>query len=84
MNPILTFINVLLKLLSVAIIIRVIFSWIKINKTSPFYLFIRDVTEPIMGFFKKYIPPIGMIDISPIVAIFAIDLLIMIVNSMMY
>lgn len=83
MNPILTFIMVLLRLLSLAIIIRVIFSWVNVDKSGPFYLFIRDVTEPIMGFFGKIIPRIGMLDISPIVAILAIDFLMSLINSMM-
>ena len=84
MNPILTFINVLLELLSFAIILRVILSWINIDKTGSFYLFIRDITEPIMAFFRKYTPKFGMIDLSPIIAILVIDLLIRIINSLMY
>jgi YggT family protein len=31
--------------------------------------FLRDVTEPYLGLFRRFIPPIGPIDISPIVAI---------------
>ena len=83
MNPILAFINVFLQLLSLAIIIRVVMSWVQTNKSGPFFLFIRDVTEPIMGFFRKYIPRIGMIDISPIIAILAIDLVRTILINMM-
>ncbi|MBT6068301.1 YggT family protein [Candidatus Peregrinibacteria bacterium] len=75
MTPILAFINVLLELIVIAIVIRVVMSWVNVNKTSGFFLFIRDVTEPILAPFQKYVPRIGMIDISPIVAILAIDLL---------
>lgn len=82
-NPILTFINVLLQLLSFAIIVRVILSWLNIDKSGGFVLFIRDVTEPVMEFFRKITPRIGMIDISPIIAIVAIDLAIKIINSLM-
>jgi uncharacterized protein YggT (Ycf19 family) len=31
--------------------------------------FLRDVTEPFLGLFRRFIPPIGPIDISPLVAI---------------
>jgi YggT family protein len=31
--------------------------------------FLRDVTEPYLGLFRRFIPPIGPVDISPIVAI---------------
>jgi uncharacterized protein YggT (Ycf19 family) len=31
--------------------------------------FLRDVSEPYLGLFRRFIPPIGPVDISPIVAI---------------
>lgn len=31
--------------------------------------FLRDVTEPYLALFRRFIPPIGPVDISPIVAI---------------
>jgi len=31
--------------------------------------FLRDVCEPYLGIFRRFIPPIGPIDVSPIVAI---------------
>jgi uncharacterized protein YggT (Ycf19 family) len=31
--------------------------------------FLRDVTEPYLGLFRRFIPPIGPVDVSPIVAI---------------
>ena len=34
--------------------------------------FLRDVSEPYLGLFRRFIPPIGPIDISPIVAIFVL------------
>lgn len=74
MSLIFAFINIFLQLLSFAIIVRVILSWIKVDQASKLYLFIRDVTEPVLGFFQKIIPRIGMIDISPLVALIAIDL----------
>ena len=37
--------------------------------------FLRDVSEPYLGIFRRFIPPIGPIDISPIVAILALQLI---------
>ncbi len=34
--------------------------------------FLRDVSEPYLRIFRRFIPPIGPIDISPIVAIFVL------------
>jgi YggT family protein len=31
--------------------------------------FLRDVCEPYLGIFRRFIPPLGPIDLSPIVAI---------------
>lgn len=31
--------------------------------------FLRDVCEPYLGIFRRFIPPIGPVDVSPIVAI---------------
>ena len=35
--------------------------------------FLRDVSEPYLGIFRRFIPPIGPIDISPIVAILVLQ-----------
>jgi YggT family protein len=36
--------------------------------------FLRDVCEPYLGFFRRFIPPLGPIDLSPIVAIFVLNI----------
>jgi YggT family protein len=36
--------------------------------------FLRDVTEPYLRIFRRFIPPLGPIDLSPIVAIFALQI----------
>ena len=36
--------------------------------------FLRDVAEPYLRIFRRFIPPIGPIDISPIVAIIVLQL----------
>lgn len=35
--------------------------------------FLRDVCEPYLGLFRRFIPPIGRIDISPIVGILVLQ-----------
>ena len=35
--------------------------------------FLRDVSEPYLRIFRRFIPPIGPIDISPIVAIIVLQ-----------
>jgi YggT family protein len=36
--------------------------------------FLRDVSEPYLRIFRRFIPPLGPIDITPIVAIFVLQI----------
>ena len=58
------------------IIIRIFLSWIpSIDwQTQPFF-WIRSVTDPCLNIFRGIIPPIGMLDISPIIAIILLQIL---------
>ena len=58
------------------IIIRIFLSWIpSIDwQTQPF-VWIRSVTDPFLNIFRGIIPPIGMLDISPIIAIILLQIL---------
>ena len=52
-----------------AIMARIILSWFRFDPYHPVSVFLYRVTEPILGFFRGIIPPVGMLDLSPIVAI---------------
>ena len=58
------------------IIIRIFLSWIpSIDwQTQPFF-WIRSVTDPFLNIFRGIIPPIGILDISPIIAIILLQIL---------
>ena len=54
----------------------ILISWVEALRRMPYnpYLravtdFVRQVTGPYLGFFRRFIPAIGMFDFSPIVAI---------------
>ena len=36
--------------------------------------FLRDVCEPYLSIFRRFIPPLGPIDLSPIIAIFVLNI----------
>lgn len=56
------------------IILQVLFSWFGFYGNWLSRLVIR-VSEPVLDPFRRMIPPLGILDISPIVAIFALYLL---------
>lgn len=56
------------------IIARCILSFINHNPNQPVIRFVYDVTEWIMAPFSRIIPSAGGIDFSPIIAVFAIEL----------
>lgn len=44
--------------------------------------FLYDVCEPYLRIFRRVIPPVGPLDLSPIVGVFALYLLGMLVNAL--
>jgi YggT family protein len=60
----------LIGLYSWALIIYILMSWVPDVRASKFGQLLGSICEPYLEPFRKIIPPIGMIDISPLVAIF--------------
>ena len=56
------------------IIARIILSWVKINPYTPLVRFVYEITEPVLGFFRRVIPPVGVLDLSPIVVFFILKI----------
>jgi len=61
------------QIYSFAIIIYILMSWLPGLQESKFGEFLAKIVEPYLSIFRKIIPPIGMIDISPIVALLALN-----------
>jgi YggT family protein len=69
--------NIVLQLLSLysfVVIAYILMSWFPNARESSIGQFIASIVEPYLAPFRKIIPPLGMIDISPIVAIIALRL----------
>ncbi|QAR34480.1 YggT family protein [Geovibrio thiophilus] len=68
-------IKVLLDLLGIftwLIIIRALMSWVSPDPRNPVVQFVIAMTEPVMEPFRKIIPPLGFMDISPIILLIVI------------
>jgi YggT family protein len=66
------FLTKLISLYSYALIIYILMSWFPNARQTTIGTFFAKICEPYLEPFRKIIPPIGMIDISPIVAIFVL------------
>lgn len=59
----------LISIYMLLITIRIVFSWGMVSYTNRVMRFLVKVTEPLLGPLRRMIPPLGWIDISPLVAI---------------
>ncbi|MBU8656016.1 YggT family protein [Bacillus pumilus] len=66
------FLQTALTIYSFAIIIYIFMSWVPSARETAIGRFLTNICEPYLEPFRKIIPPIGMIDISPIVALLVI------------
>jgi YggT family protein len=69
----LTFFNLLLQILSLAILIRVLLSWFPVDPSNPIIRILYEITEPVLMPFRRVIPRIGMLDLSPLAALLVIQ-----------
>jgi YggT family protein len=72
------FVNALFTVLTWAIIGRALLSWFPLRPGNPFYplaLILHQITEPILAPMRRIIPTIGMIDISPLIALFLLQII---------
>jgi len=72
LNSFIQLIDLLLSVYIWIIIARAIISWITPYPYHPLVRFLYKVTEPVLAPIRKIIPPIGGIDISPVIVIFII------------
>lgn len=72
-------IELLLNVYLVAIIVRAILSWVNPDGYNPAATVLISLTEPILRPFRQAIPMVGGIDLSPLVALLAIQVVKMLV-----
>jgi YggT family protein len=59
--------------LTAAIFFRALLSWFPIDPNNPLVTILYEITEPILDPLRRVIPRLGMIDITPLVAIIIIQ-----------
>ena len=80
-----TFIDVFIYVYVLLIFVYVLTSWVRlpynvwVRRISDF---LRDVCEPYLRIFRRILPPLGPLDLSPVVAIFALFALKALVDAL--
>lgn len=66
-----------------AIIGRILFSWFSMGNngrpTNRFAMILNDITDPVMNLAKKIPHTVGMLDLSPMIALIGVDLVVRLV-----
>ena len=76
------FLNALLTVYTILLVAYIVINLLFAVGVRPGYhrwvdtvlTFLRDVSEPYLGIFRRFIPPLGPIDISPMIAIFLLQI----------
>jgi YggT family protein len=79
------FIDVFLWVYVLLIFVYVLTSWVRlpysvwVRRISDF---LRDVCEPYLRIFRRILPPLGPLDLSPVVAIFVLFVLMRLIDAL--
>jgi YggT family protein len=63
------------------LLVRVLSSYFPEIQEHKLFRVLQFYTDPYLNLFRKFIPPLGMFDLSPIVAFFALQFLEMFLKS---
>jgi len=65
----------LIDLYSLVVLLAVILSWIRLDPRNPLATIVYSLTEPILRPIRQALPPIGGLDLSPMVLLLALQVL---------
>ena len=68
-NNLITFISLCNNLFALLLLARIIMSFIQVDRYHPVAKLIFDLTEPFLAPIRSILPPAGMFDFSPMVAL---------------
>ncbi len=68
-------VHILFTVYTLMLFARILGSWFPNFQYFSIMKFIHFYTEPYLKFFRRIIPPVGMIDLSPLLAFFALRVL---------
>lgn len=76
-----TYVDALVLVYTILIIVNIVLSWVQQFRPLPYNLtlrsvigFVEDTTNPYLAIFRSFVPRIGPLDISPILAILVLNI----------
>ena len=67
-----------------SLILQAIISWVGSAQGNPVIPLINSLTAPILKPIRKIVPLVGMMDLSPLVAILGLNILLIVVNNIFH
>lgn len=80
---ILSLVPILFQVYSIMLFVRILSSWLPQLQDYKAMQFVRFYTDPYLNVFRRIIPPLGMIDISPIIAFLCLSFIEKILMSLL-
>ncbi|MCR8922463.1 YggT family protein [Dasania sp. GY-MA-18] len=74
--------GIVLNIYFFAILAVIILSWVSPGSYNPFVLLLNQLTEPVMTPFRKMLPSLGGLDLSPILVFLSINVLTIILKHL--
>lgn len=68
-------ISLLFWVFMIMLFVRILGSWLPEYQGTKFMQFIAFYTDPYLNIFRRVMPPIGFLDISPIIAFFCLGII---------
>jgi YggT family protein len=65
----------LIDLYSLVVLVAVILSWVPLDRHNPLVTITHALTEPVLAPIRRVLPPMGGLDLSAMVLLFALQLL---------
>jgi YggT family protein len=81
-----TFVDTFVLVYILVIFVYIITSWVRLPYSptlNRIQRFLYDVSEPYLKLFRRIVPPLGPLDLSPLVAVFALVLMNRIVDRLL-
>ena len=70
-----SFVRIFTEVMTMAIFFRAILSWFPVDPYNPMVTVLNQITEPVLGPLRRVVPTVGMIDITPMVAILLLQMI---------